>query len=110
MSRVRDPPTLCGIWKSQLEAGLSLGLSSTTKTLTGWNESSRGQGLQIRRCKKSPSETALFSLKENVVLLAATGERAGGASSFRGGRLGGSKAQAGTEGPSITDKEKFFSP
>lgn len=54
---------------------MSLGLSSTTKTLTGWNESSRGQGLQIRRCKKSPSETALFSLEENVVLLAATGER-----------------------------------
>lgn len=39
------------------------GLSSTRKTVTVWNESSRGQGLEIRRYEKSLRELVLFSLE-----------------------------------------------
>lgn len=60
---------------------------------------------EIRRCKKRLSETVLFSLEENVVLLAAMGERG---RTFRGGGTGGSKAQAGTQGPSMGDNKKLF--
>lgn len=86
-----------------------MGLSGTRKTMTAWNERAKSWGLGIRRDEMSLSELALLTLEERRSW-SCQQPPGGGAEPLRWSGDQRPQPQAGTQGISVRDKEKLFSP